>query len=99
MLMISNEIKFDWDAGNSNKSLKKHEVNDEEAEQVFFNPPLVRMRDEKHSQREERFLILGKTDEGKHLSITITHRDDKVRIISARPMSRKEREFYANYEK
>ncbi len=88
---------FDWDAGNDRKSEAKHVVTRLEAEQVFFNQPLLVLVDTKHSQIEERYHALGKTDESRLLHITFTLRFDEtmVRVISARDMHRKER---ANYE-
>lgn len=87
---------FDWDDGNARKSEEKHEVSMAEAEQVFFNDPLLLLADTKHSQRESRHHALGKTDEGRLLHITFTLRKagEKIRVISARDMHRKERKIY-----
>jgi uncharacterized DUF497 family protein len=89
---------FDWDEGNSRKSADKHEVSQAEAEQVFFNYPLLVVADSKHSTTEPRFHALGRTDDGRCLHITFTLRRETtlIRIISARDMHRKER---ARYEK
>ena len=86
---------FDWDEGNSRKSLEKHDVTQPEAEQVFAGEPLV-TDDVKHSQDEARFQALGETVEGRKLHVTFTLRDNgrKIRVISARDMNRKERAFY-----
>ncbi|MBI4715241.1 MAG: BrnT family toxin, partial [Nitrospirae bacterium] len=83
---------FDWDAGNARKS-EKHGVMQAEAEQVFFNEPLLMLHDEKHSRSESRFHALGRTNEGRLLHITFTLRDEgtKIRVISARDMHSKER--------
>lgn len=88
---------FDWDGGNSRKSVRKHDVSQPEAEQVFFNDPLLVVPDVKHSAAEVRLHALGHTDEGRLLHITFTLRDDGtlIRVISARDMSRKERTRYA----
>ena len=87
---------FDWDEGNARKSVDKHQVSQAEAEQVFFNEPLLTVADLKHSESELRSHALGQTDEGRRLHITFTLRHDetKIRVISAREMSRKERESY-----
>ncbi len=87
---------FDWDKGNSRKSTDKHDVNQAEAEQVFFNEPLIVVEDAGHSQREPRFHALGHTDAGRLLHITFTLRGDGslIRVISARVMHRKERNIY-----
>ncbi len=86
---------FDWDEGNARKN-DKHSVLMAEAEQVFFNEPLLVIDDTKHSQGECRFHALGKTNEGRALHITFTLRDagEKIRVISARDMHRKERNIY-----
>lgn len=87
---------FDWDAGNVRKSSDKHDVTQAEAEQVFFNEPLLVLPDERHSADEVRFHALGRTDGKRLLHITFTLRQSgtKLRVISARGMSRKERHYY-----
>ncbi|WP_373064286.1 BrnT family toxin [Gemmatimonas sp.] len=67
-----------------------------EAEDVFFNRPVLIADDAKHSDRERRYALLGRTNAGRLLSVGFTLRRDHVRVISARPMSRKERTQYAN---
>jgi uncharacterized DUF497 family protein len=87
---------FDWDDGNARKSADKHDVSQGEAEQVFFNEPLLMVADVKHSAAEPRIHALGRTDDGRLLHITLTLRADetKIRVISARDMSRRERSYY-----
>lgn len=86
---------FDWDDGNARKN-EKHNVSMAEAEQVFFNAPLLVLEDSKHSNQEPRFHALGKSDEKRQLHITFTLRQagEKIRIISARDMHKKERVIY-----
>lgn len=84
---------FEWDRGNDRKN-DKHGVATAEAEQVFFNEPLLLLDDRKHSGMEPRFHALGRTGEGRRLHITFTIRVDKIRVISARDMHRKERAIY-----
>jgi uncharacterized protein len=88
---------FDWDDGNSRKSARKHDVSQAEAEQVFFNEPLLIIPDAKHSGTEIRLHTLGQTDDGRKLHISFTLRDGGtlIRVISARDMSRKEKDRYA----
>ncbi len=87
---------FDWDAGNERKNEKKHAVSRFEAEQVFFNHPLLVLADKKHSQNEARYHALGQSNGARLLHITFTLRSDNtlIRIISARDMHRKERNVY-----
>jgi len=95
MIDLTKITSFDWDEGNARKN-DKHTVSMAEAEQVFFNEPLLLIADTKHSQGEPRLHALGKTDEGRTLHITFTLRNagKKIRVISARDMHRKERTIY-----
>ena len=88
-------IEFEWDDGNLMKN-EKHSVGDAEAEQVFFNEPLLVLDDAAHGAMEARWHALGRTSEHRLLQVTFTLRGDgtRVRIISARPMHRKERKVY-----
>jgi len=94
MISLGNITGFDWDAGNERKNQDKHGVSKYEAEQVFFNTPLLLLDDEKHSESEQRFHALGRTDEARLLHVTFTIRKNKVRVISARDMHRKEKKVY-----
>ena len=87
---------FNWDDGNSRKSADKHDVSQSEAEQVFFNEPLLIVEDTRHSGDEPRFHALGRTDLDRLVHVTFTlRRDDRlIRTISARPMHRRERDRY-----
>jgi len=87
---------FDWDKGNREKNWLKHRVATNECEEVFFNLPLLLQPvDAAHSQVEPRYYVLGQSDSGRNLFIAFTVRNDKIRVISARDMSRKERSIYA----
>jgi uncharacterized DUF497 family protein len=90
-------VGFDWDAGNARKSADKHGVSQAEAEQVFFNEPLLVLEDERHSLAEPRFHALGRTNDGRRLHVTFALRGSNtlIRVISARDMHRKERAAYA----
>jgi uncharacterized DUF497 family protein len=85
---------FAWDAGNANRSWPKHRVSRLECEQVFFGKPLLVVEDPLHSQAERRFVALGRTREQWGLLVAFTVRGERIRVISARPMSRKERKAY-----
>jgi len=87
-------LSFQWDRGNTDKNLKKHKVTNKESEKVFFNKHLRTFKDIKHSQKEERFVALGITSKKRKLYATFTIRNHKIRIISARDQSRKERKLY-----
>ena len=89
-------VGFQWDLGNARKSGDKHGVQQVEAEQVFFNQPLLVVQDVEHSGSEPRLHALVVTDAGRRLHVTFTLRDldTRIRIISARDMSRSERGRY-----
>ena len=92
---------FEWNEGNSRKSKEKHGVSQSEAEEVFFNEPLLVLEDSRHSQTEARFHALGATDDTRLLHITFTLRSggNLIRVISARDMHRKERVVYEQVKK
>jgi hypothetical protein len=86
---------FDWDDGNTRKN-EKHGVSMAETEQVFFNAPLFVLADSKHSELEPRFHALGNTNDARllHVTFTLRHRGEMIRVISARDMHQKERVIY-----
>lgn len=88
---------FEWDKHNSEKNWLKHRVSASECEEVFFNRPLVVGDDTKHLQSECRFYSLGHTDAGRLLFVVFTVRSDRIRVISARDMNRKERKGYKSH--
>ena len=95
MIDLAKITSFDWDEGNARKN-EKHGVSMAETEQVFFNIPLLVLEDSKHGNLELRFHALGKTNKVRLLHITFTLRGagEKIRVISARDMHRKERAIY-----
>jgi uncharacterized protein len=95
MADFSKVIGFEWDAGNARKN-ERHGVSTAEAEQVFFNFPLLVLSDLKHGDDEPRFHALGRTHEGRrlHLTFTLRNQEQLLRVISARDMHRKERVIY-----
>ena len=85
---------FDWDEGNIDKNRDRHGVSVVECEQVFFQRPILIALDAMHSQNEARYAALGKTVNDRRLTIVFTVREDLIRVISARDMSRRERRIY-----
>ena len=96
MFDLSQIEGFEWDEGNSRKSIEKHDVSQAEAEQAFFNEPLLIVEDVSHSSYEIRLHGLGQTDAGRllHVSFTLRSNGKLIRVISARTMHRKERLRY-----
>ena len=96
MLDLDRLEGFEWDDGNARKSADKHGVSQSEAEQVFFNKPLLFFEDKQHSAVEVRFHAYGRTNGNRLLQVSFTMRAEGrlIRVISARDMSRKERAVY-----
>jgi uncharacterized DUF497 family protein len=92
--LFENLTGFDWDENNREKNWEKHKVLVSECEETFFNLPLLLEEDSSHSHNEPRYFILGSSVAGRRLFISFTIREDKIRVISARDMSRKERKIY-----
>lgn len=93
MKIAQKPVEFDWDAGNRGKN-HIHRVEDQEAEEVFFDEHKKTFTDHVHSQHEERFRVMGKTEKGRLLFVVFTMRRNKIRIISARDVNRKEVRLY-----
>ncbi len=83
---------FQWDEGNASKNWTRHRVSQTEAEQVFLNRPLVVAG--APFQGEARQFAFGRTDAGRLLTVVFTVRAPLLRVISVRPMSRRERRGY-----
>jgi uncharacterized DUF497 family protein len=90
-------IEFEWDDNKALKNLEKHGVSFEEASSVFYDEFAVQFYDSGHSELEEdRFLILGVSNESRMLMICHCERQsgNALRIISARKATKNERKFY-----
>lgn len=87
-------LEFVWDPEKAEANRKKHRVTFDEASTVFADPLSLAIPDPDHSEREDRMLLLGTSRLGRLLVISHTWRDRKVRIISAREATRRERNDY-----
>jgi uncharacterized DUF497 family protein len=87
---------FQWDDGNSDKNWRKHQVSQGEIEQSFLNRPLVIASADQRNDRSQRYYALGMADNERLLFVVFTIRSDLIRVVSARPMSRRERRVYLN---
>lgn len=93
-------LEFDWNQWNVQKNESKHGVSSLEAESVFYDNDLIIFGDEKHSpQKEQRWISYGTSFRNRILMIAFTIRRKKVRIISARAASKKERTIYEKGKK
>lgn len=85
---------FQWDEGNIDKNLIKHNVENWECEQIFLNEPLLILDDPRHSITEKRWVAFGRTEANRLLVVIFTRRGNLLRVISARDMNDRERKFY-----
>jgi|SRR5215218_9347405 len=95
VIRLPSVLAFEWDKGNEQKNWIKHKVAGEEAEEAFDDLNRMLFEDVKHSTiREKRFVLFGKTEKQRKLIVVFTMREKKIRVISARPMNRKEGIIY-----
>jgi uncharacterized DUF497 family protein len=87
-------LLFEWDKQKAKKNLQKHNVSFEEASTAFADPFSLTIFDPLHSDEEDRFVLLGKTYKNRLVVVVHTERDDRIRIISARKATKKEKEQY-----
>ncbi len=87
-------IEFEWDPSKARRNLKKHHVAFREAATVFQDPPGITIYDPDHSTSEERFITIGASTGERLLMISHTERRGKIRLISARELTRLERHAY-----
>jgi uncharacterized DUF497 family protein len=94
MRILADVVGFEWDDGNRSKILKKHGLKPDECEEIFRDANRQFFPDIGHSAKEERYVVVGQTQNGKILFIAFTIRNNNFRIISARPINRKEIRLY-----
>jgi uncharacterized protein len=94
ILDLPEPLEFEWDEPNKNKIWLKHKVSTEECEEAFLTEYVFTQPDALHSVSEERNILISKTKKGRILFIVYTLRKNKVRVVSARDMHKKEQIFY-----
>ena len=87
-------MDFEWDRRKARYNRRKHRVTFEEAHTVFSDPLARIFDDPDHSMVEKRELIIGHSNRGRRLVVSFTERNGKVRIISARAATKRERTQY-----
>ncbi|MDD9980221.1 MAG: BrnT family toxin [Gammaproteobacteria bacterium] len=87
-------MQFGWDSNKEARNRAKHGVTFVEACTVFEDPLSSTVPDSDHSEGEARFLTFGVSAEGRPLVVAHTEQDDRIRLISSRPMTRRERQAY-----
>ena len=89
---------FEWDKKKADQNIRKHGISLEEAATVFGDPFSITIYDPLHSQDEDSSVILGTSNKNRVLVVIHTDRQDRIRIISARKATKKERKQYESNE-
>lgn len=87
-------MTFEWDEAKAGENLAKHGVAFDEAKTVFDDPLYVDFYDPQHSADEPRYIIIGRSRQGRLLIVSYTERGDAIRLISSRELTPTEREAY-----
>ncbi|MEP7166453.1 MAG: BrnT family toxin [Candidatus Woesebacteria bacterium] len=90
MISLKEPVEFEWDEANQDKNWKKHKVSISEAEEVFLDKRKKISKDFFHSETEDRYILIGMTKSERALLVIFTRRKDKVRVISARDLNKRE---------
>ncbi|MFH1942593.1 MAG: BrnT family toxin [bacterium] len=85
---------FEWNQDKARQNFIKHGVSFEEASTVFNDSLSLTIPDPLHSEDEERFILLGYSEKNRLLVVIHTDRNDRIRIISARQATKKEKSYY-----
>ncbi|MDN5870777.1 MAG: BrnT family toxin [Nitrococcus sp.] len=87
-------MEFEWNRNKARENERKHCVSFAEAAEVFADEYSSTAPDPDHSIEEDRYVIFGKTERNRFLAVAFTERNGRIRIISARQMTRRERKAY-----
>ncbi len=87
-------LTFEWDKEKAKENLRRHKVSFEEAKTIFNDPFLLTFPDPDHSEGEERYLNIGQSATGTTLIVIHTERQSRIRLISCRKATKKERKSY-----
>jgi uncharacterized protein len=91
-------VDFEWDPVKAETNQKDHNVSFEEATTVFGDPLARLIDDPDHSAREPRYVLLGRSAQGRMIAVVHTERGTAIRLISAREMTSRERRQYEQYQ-
>lgn len=92
-------LLFEWDSNKAKKNLKIHGISFDEASTAFKDELSLTIYDPLHSTEEDRFILMGLSCKNRLLVVVHTEREDKIRIISARKATKKEKKDYEKNEK
>jgi hypothetical protein len=87
-------MEFEWDPRKADANARKHDVTFQEAATAFGDPLAITFADPDHSVSEKRYITFGLSAHGRLVVVSHTDRGEKTRIVSARPMTRRERSIY-----
>jgi uncharacterized DUF497 family protein len=91
---LQNELRFEWDPRKDATNRSKHGVSFEEASSVFSDPLGLLVDDPRHSVGEQRHVLLGSSKQHRLLAVMFTEREELIRVVSARKVTRRERKSY-----
>ena len=89
-------MRFEWDPEKARRNIAKHHLSFEEAATAFGDPLSLTKFDPDHSEDEDRFVLLGASHAGRLVVVSHTHRGERIRLISARLASKRERRTYSS---
>ena len=89
-------MEFEWDHQKAGINVSKHGVSFAHASTIFGDPLSMTFPDPDHSDDEDRYITIGSSADGVLLIVSHTDRDQRIRIISARKATRRERRIYEN---
>lgn len=87
-------MEFEWDSRKAAANYRKHDISFQEAATIFGDPLAITFEDPDHSMDEKRYITFGFSQQKRLLVVSHTHRREKIRIITARLMTRTERGIY-----
>lgn len=94
MVVLNEPVEFIWDKGNRDKNQIKHNVSNSECEEIFEDENKKMFRDPVHSEMGDRYILIGITRNKRLLFAVFTMRNNKIRIISARDLNKREKKLY-----
>ena len=87
-------MQFEWDPAKAARNLQKHGVSFDKASTVFGDPPAGTIPDPRYSGEAPRFITIGRSTSQRLITVAHAEREDRIRIISARLATRRERRNY-----
>ena len=89
-------MRFEWDPEKNKRNVSKHRIDFKEAETAFEDPRAIEIFDDKHSQNENRFILIGMSTKERELTVCYCERNGGsiIRIFSARKATKNEKEMY-----